>query len=274
MAGVMERQHLLGDDAAPTPLERVLSESLDKLPSLMPGVESLRGFKFNPPDQIVPYLIAEYGLNEIADYLPDLRAALLEGVAWQRLIGTPAAVHKALRWIRHDGDIEEAAFDDAKWWQFQIHLPFEVRNTDFVKPMTRLAKASKPLRSDFIRVTAGWDVRAFRLDTHQLDGGAYLDDWSGIRRTPDEPVLSLRFHQRDRVRFWPQNVVTVRYATHLTQPYRVRYDLPLRQRQGMFAALSTRLTRYSEPAIQPFRNAPFVSAPFGKPAFRAHLGLS
>jgi len=54
----MERQHLLGDDAAPTPLERVLSESLDKLPSLMPGVESLRGFKFNPPDQIVPYLVA------------------------------------------------------------------------------------------------------------------------------------------------------------------------------------------------------------------------
>ena len=134
----MERQHLLGDDAAPTPLERVLSESLDKLPILMPGVESLRGFKFNPPDPIIPYLIAEYGLNEIADYLPDLRAVLREGVAWQRLIGTPAAIHKALRWINHDGDIEEFPATARKWWWFQVHLPFEPTTTQFLLPTTRL----------------------------------------------------------------------------------------------------------------------------------------
>src|SRR5690606_8271555 len=109
-------------------------------------------FKFNPPDQIVPYLVAEYGLNEIADYLPDLRAVLREGVSWQRLIGTPAAVHKALRWISHDGDIEEFPARKRKWWWFQVHLPFEVRNPDFVRPMTQLVKASKPLRSEFARV--------------------------------------------------------------------------------------------------------------------------
>jgi len=269
---LIERHHHQPQNA--NRYERAMSESLDRGPELVPSIEALHAFKFNPPDQIVPYLIAEYGLTEIEDFIRDPREILKEGIQWQRLIGTPAAMHKALRWIRHDGDIEEAAFDDAKWWQFQIHLPFEVRNTDFVKPMTRLAKASKPLRSDFIRVTAGWDVRAFRLDTHQLDGGAYLDDWSGVRRTPDEPVLSLRYHHRDRIRFWPQDVVKARSATHLTQPYRVRYNLPTRQRQGMFAALSTRLTRYSEPAIQPFQNAPFISASFGKPAFRAHLGLS
>lgn len=269
---MVDRSALLPSNA--TALETAISESMDRTPEIGPGVVALRGFKYNPSDEIVPYLVAEYGLQEIADFIPDLRLLLSRGVAWQRIIGTPSAVHTALRWINHDGDIEESSFDDAKWWQFQIHLPFEVRNTGFVKPMTRLVTASKPLRSDFIRVTAGWDVRAFRLDTHQLDGGAYLDDWSGIRRTPDEPVLSLRFHHRDRIRFWRQDIVKARYAAHLNQPYRIRYDLPMRQRQGMFAALSTRLTRYSEPAIQPFQNAPFVSASFGKPAFRAHLGLS
>ncbi|KAB2682967.1 phage tail protein [Brucella pseudintermedia] len=270
----MERQHLLGDDAAPTPLERVLSESLDKLPSLMPGVESLRGFKFNPPDQIVPYLVAEYGLNEIADYLPDLRAVLREGVSWQRLIGTPAAVHKALRWINHDGDIEEFPAKKRKWWWFQVHLPFEVRNTDFVRPMTQLVKASKPLRSEFARVTAGWDVRAFQLNKHRLNGDAFLNNWSGIRRSPGEPVLSLRVNQNVRTKFWPAPFVRVRTITVVTSFVRATYQLPLRQRISIFVASAGVLARYSDPAIQTFQNAPFVHDRFGKPASRAHIGFS
>lgn len=270
----MDRQHLLGDDAAPTSLERVLSESLDKLPQLLEGVAALRGFKFNPPDSVVPYLVAEYGLNEIADFLPDLRTALQEGIVWQRLIGTPAALHRALRWINHDGDIEEFPATKRKWWWFQVHLPFEVRNTNFVRPMTQLVKASKPLRSEFARVTSGWDVRAFQLNKHRLNCDAFLNDWSGIRRATGEPVLSLRVNQRVVTKFWPAPFVRVRVHTDITSFVRTTYQLPLHQRISIFVSSAGVIARYSEPAIQTFQNAPFVNDRFGKPASRAHIGFS
>ena len=268
----MERQHLLGDDAAPTPLERVLSESLDKLPSLMPGVESLRGFKFDPPDKIVPYLVAEYGLNEIADYLPDLRAVLREGVGWQRLIGTPAAVHKALWWINHDGDIEEFPAKARKWWWFQIHLPFEVRNTDFVRPMTQLVKASKPLRSEFARVTSGWDVRAFRLNEHRLNGGAGLNNWSGKQRAPGEPVLSLRVNQARRVTVPTGGRVDVKAIQHVLMVRTVRIGVPIRQPSASFASTAAIRINYQNPATVTYQNAPFVNKPFGTPVPRVQTG--
>ncbi|WP_425292028.1 phage tail protein [Brucella anthropi] len=248
-----------------------MSESLDRAPELVPAIESLHAFKYNPPDQIVPYLIAEYGLTEIEDYIKDPRQVISEGLIWQRLIGTPAAVHRALRWIQFDGDIEEAPFDDAKWWQFQIHLAFEVQNTNFVRPMASLVQASKPLRSQFVRVTSGWDVRAFRLDTDQLDGEAYLDDWSGIRRADDEPILSLRVHTREHVRLWP-DVVPVRTTNWITRSSHSVLGLKL-PHHGSFASISVAPAKFTEPAIQPFRNASFSSARFGVPSSRAHSGL-
>ncbi|MFI3903770.1 phage tail protein [Ochrobactrum sp. S1502_03] len=268
----MEPQHLLGDDAAPTPLERVLSESLDNLPVLMPGVQALRGFKFNPPDSVVPYLIAEYGLNEIADFLPDLRTALREGILWQRLIGTPAALHRALRWINHDGDIEEFQATKRKWWWFQVHLPFEVRNTDFVRPMTQLVKASKPLRSEFARVTSGWDVRAFQLNKHRLNGDAFLNDWSGIRRSPHEPVLSLRVNRRQRVIVPTGGRVVVHHTQHILMVRSVALNIPRNQPATRFAATAAVRVDYRNRATVPFQNAPFVNQPFGAPVPRIQTG--
>lgn len=268
----MERQHLLGDDAAPTPLERALSESLDKLPSLMPGVESLRGFKFNPPDQIVPYLVAEYGLNEIADYLPDLRAVLREGVSWQRLIGTPAAVHKALRWINHDGDIEEFPAKKRKWWWFQVHLPFEVRNTDFVRPMTQLVKASKPLRSEFARITAGWDIRAFQLNKHRLNGDAFLNNWSGVRRSPDQPVLSLRVNLKHTVIAPTGGRVVIRDTQHVTMVRKIASGVSISQPSARLAAMAAQRVDYRNRATVAFQNASFVNQPFGAPVPRVQTG--
>lgn len=251
-----------------------MSESLDRRPELMPAIEALHAFKFNPPDQIIPYLIAEYGLTEIEDFIRDPREILHQGIIWQRLIGTPAAIHSALRWINHDGDIEEFPAKKRKWWWFQVHLPFEVRNTDFVRPMTQLVKASKPLRSEFARVTSGWDVRAFILNKHRLNGDAFLNDWSGVRRAPDEPVLSLRVNQRENTKFWPRPFVRVRVGTSITSFVPTRYQLPLRQRISIFVASAGAIARYSEPAIQMFQNAPFVNERFGKPASRAHIGFS
>jgi len=268
----MEQQHLLGDDAAPTSLERVLSESLDNLPVLLPGADALRGFKFNPPDSVVPYLIAEYGLNEIADYLPDLRTVLQEGIIWQRLIGTPAALHRALRWINHDGDIEEFPATRRKWWWFQVHLPFEVRNTNFVKPMTQLVKASKPLRSEFARVTSGWDVRAFQLNKHRLNGDAFLNDWSGVRRIVGEPVLSLRVNHKHRVIVPTGGRVVVERTQHILMVRNVAVRIPVSQPSARLAATAAIQVDYRNRATVSFQNAPFVNQPFGTPVPRVQTG--
>ena len=268
----MDRQHLLGDDAAPTPLERVLSESLDNLPVLLQGVESLRGFKFNPPDSVVPYLVAEYGLNEIADYLPDLRLVLKEGIQWQRLIGTPAAIHKSLQWINHDGDIEEFSAFARKWWWFQIHLPFEPRNTQFLQPLTRLVMASKPLRSEFARLTAGWDVRAFRLNEHRLNGDAGLNTWSGIRKEPGGPVVSIRVNHRKQVIVPTGGRVEVNAIQNVELVRTVRAGIPTSQLSARFASLAAVRVDYRNPATVAFQNAPFVHQSFGAPVPRVQTG--
>ncbi len=247
-------------------------KSLDKLPILMPGVESLRGFKFNPPDPIIPYLIAEYGLNEIADYLPDLRAVLREGVAWQRLIGTPAAIHKALRWINHDGDIEEFPATARKWWWFQVHLPFEPTTTQFLLPTTRLVQSSKPLRSEFARLTAGWDVRAFRLNEHRLNGGAGLNTWSGTRKEPGDPVVSIRVNHRKQIVVPTGGRVDVKDVQHIETVRTVQSIIPVSQLSARFASLAAVRVEYRNRATVAFQNAPFVHQPFGAPVPRVQTG--
>lgn len=255
-----------------TALEKALAQSTDLTQELSPGIVELRGFKHNPLEQIVPYLVHEYGLAEIAEYLPNLRDVISDGIAWQRLIGTPAALHKALGWINHDGDIEEFDPKATKWWWFQVHLPFEPRNTQFVRPMTHLVKASKPLRSEFARVTAGHDVRAFRLNTHRLNGGAFLNDWSGVRRVESEPVLSLRVHRQERVN-GPMNgkvQIDAVQVVHYHRPTVV--NIPRHNPVYRLAAAVAVQTNYQNRATVTYQNAPYVHSRFGVPVPRVQTG--
>ncbi|MGL9759672.1 MAG: phage tail protein, partial [Wolbachia sp.] len=59
---------------------------------------NVRGFKFNPKDEILPWLVEEYGLEEILRWAKDKRKAIKEGVEFQRLRGTPASLKIALKW--------------------------------------------------------------------------------------------------------------------------------------------------------------------------------
>lgn len=265
-----ERIALLPSNA--TALEKAFSEALDRSPELSPGIVELRGFKFHPVDSVIPYLVAEYGLAEIAEYLPNLREVIREGIQWQRLIGTPAAIHKSLGWINHDGDIEELEPIKRKWWWFQVHLPFEVRNTNFVTPMTHLVKASKPLRSEFARVTAGWDVRAFQLNKHRLNGGAYLNDWSGKRRADGEPVLSLRASRRSLVIVPTDGKVKVRKAQVVHLHRLTDLAVPITNPVYRLAAASASRTNYQNASTVTFQNAPFVHRRFGAPVPRVQTG--
>ncbi len=264
-----ERSALLPSNM--TFLEKSFSEALDRSPEISLGIVELRGFKFHPIDKVIPYLVSEYGLSEIAEYLPELRTVISDGIKWQRLIGTPAAIHKALGWINHDGDIEEFPAKASKWWWFQVHLPFEVSNTDFVRPVTHLVKASKPLRSEFARVTAGHDVRAFRLNKHRLNGDAGLNNWSGIKRSDDEPVLSLRVNRRQPVyALLGGGVVKRRQHVSMIRP--VNLGMPTRQQGAILISGSARHIDLNNPATVPFRNSPFKNQPFGKPSLIVQRG--
>lgn len=260
----MEHRHLLPNNA--TPFERSMSEAMNPTAELSPAIVTLRGFKFDPPDAIVPYLIREYGLTEIEDYLPDLRTVLAEGIIWQRLRGTPAALHRALGWIGHDGVIEENAPTRFKWWWFQVHLPDPRRSSAFVTPMIGLTRASKPLRSEFARVTAGYDKRGFILDTHKLNGGALLNSWSGVRRAAGEPVLSLRWNHPAPVFDVPiyEPLIAVRQAiTHVAQ---LSAGPATTQKSSFPQELTFTAADYSDPKTVPFSNAPFSeTSNFGAP---------
>ena len=264
-----ERSALLPSNM--TFLEKSFSEALDRSPKISPGVVELRGFKFHPIDKVIPYLVAEYGLSEIAEYIPDLRTVISDGIKWQRIIGTPAAIHKALGWINHDGDIEEFPAKANKWWWFQVHLPFEVRNTDFVRPITHLVKASKPLRSEFARVTAGHDVRAFRLNKHRLNGDAGVNNWSGIKRSDAEPVLSLRVNRRQHV-YALQGGGIIKRTQHIEMIRPVNLGMPTRQKGAILISGSARHIDLNNPATAPFRNSPFNNQPFGKPSLIVQRG--
>ena len=192
----MDRQHLLGDDAAPTKLERALSSSLDNLPVLLPGAAALRGFKFNPSDSILPYLIIEYGLEEIEEFFPVRREVISEGVAWRRLVGTPAAVHKALRWIGCQASIEEEWIGRRKWNTFQLRFPtLPASDRPDLERIEKIAEISTPLRSRFRRGVHLYDAGALIADFSRLDD-SMLERESGVAITPAGTLWSFgRVHE-------------------------------------------------------------------------------
>ncbi|OKP66773.1 phage tail protein [Ensifer adhaerens] len=264
----MLRRHLQANNSEP--FERALSETMDRSPDIDPGIKALRGFKFNPPDHIVPYLIVEYGLTEIEDYLPDPRTVLVEGILWQRLRGTPAALHRALSWIGHDGALEENPPARCKWWWFQVHLPFEVRSSAFARPMTALANASKPLRSEFARVTSGYDKRAFLLNGHRLNGGGLLNSWSGVRKDVDGPVLSLRHHHRASAELGIGDGA-FQYASRLRHTYLVDAAASVSVWSSM--SVSNAPVVIDTRVHVPFQNGAFLNRRFGEPSPRVQSGF-
>ena len=101
----MTADHLLPANA--TPLEQALSLSTDALSRLALPADAIRQFKTDPTDPLLPWLIWEYGLGELLPYLPEPRQAIAEGILWQRLRGTPAALSTALSWIGMSASVEQ-----------------------------------------------------------------------------------------------------------------------------------------------------------------------
>lgn len=188
------RQALLPSNA--TALETALSEALDRTPELSPGIVALRGFKFDPNDSILPYLIIEYGLEEIEEFFPVRREIIAEGVAWRRLVGTPAAVHKALRWIGYQASIEEEWIGRRKWNTFQLRFPsLPAADRPDLERIEKIAEISTPLRSRFRRGVHLYDAGALIADYSRLDD-CMIERESGVSITPAGTLWSFgRVHE-------------------------------------------------------------------------------
>ncbi|WP_265034121.1 phage tail protein [Wolbachia endosymbiont (group B) of Phalera bucephala] len=148
----------------------------------------IKGFKFNLKEETLPWLIEEYELGEILRWIKDKRKAVVEGVKFQRLRGTPASLKIALKWanIEDITIIEEPS--GKHFFELQIGIK-DVPNDFFVDAVVELAKLSLPARSRLMRIfNDHYNVDRFILDENFF--GNLLSDYSGIKIEKDGPVLS------------------------------------------------------------------------------------
>ncbi|MBD0392060.1 phage tail protein [Wolbachia endosymbiont of Pentalonia nigronervosa] len=149
---------------------------------------SIRGFKFNLKDEILPWMIEEYGLEEILLWVKDKKKAIKEGVEFQRLRGTPASLKIALKWANID-DITIIEEPPGKhFFELQIGIQ-DVPNDFFVDAVIELAKLSLPARSRLMRIFNDlYNAQRFMLDESIF--GDLLSDYSGVKVAKEGPVLS------------------------------------------------------------------------------------
>ncbi|WP_264685664.1 MULTISPECIES: phage tail protein [unclassified Wolbachia] len=148
----------------------------------------IKGFKFNLKEETLPWIIEEYGLEEILRWVKDRRKAIVEGVKFQRLRGTPASLKIALKWANIE-DIKIIEEPPGKhFFELQIGIK-DVPNNFFVDAVVELAKLSLPARSRLMRIfNDHYNVDRFILDESLF--GSLLSDYSGRKVEKDGPVLS------------------------------------------------------------------------------------
>lgn len=160
-----------------TPLAITL-EDVVSLEGRLAGIEAITGAKPDAITAFLPWLIWEYGLGELMPYLPEPRQAIREGVAWQRLRGTPLALTTALGWRGFAGVSIEETGPGFNFAAFQLD-PGAVPTPDAIADLIALARLAAPARARLVRLYHDLDWRAARYDT-PLDRRCLYDDWSGV----------------------------------------------------------------------------------------------
>lgn len=150
------------------------------------SVARIRDAKYvNIPDDVLPWLIYEYNLGPISDYIADLRQVLVLGIPWQRIRGTPESIREAVSWLGYAAELDEIEeAGTSRWPDYHLGLSTAPRVAD-LRHIAYLANLSTPARGSLQRIYAFWDFRRFVLDDDLLSGGALLSDHSGIRGVID-----------------------------------------------------------------------------------------
>ncbi|WP_375648057.1 phage tail protein, partial [Bartonella sp. AA56HLJMS] len=140
------------------------------------------------PPRFLPWLIEEYGLGELTPYVPNLYDLIDQGLQWQRIRGSLAAIEMGLEWLEITARFQPAWTGRAWWNSFQLdfdQLP-ERKSLEAIEAITDL---SKSLRSDFRRGTYGYNVQAVECNMSRLDD-SMLEYESGVRLTAGGTLFS------------------------------------------------------------------------------------
>lgn len=167
---------------ASTKLERAYADAADIYAHTLDAISAMRGIKIlNPPPSFLPYLVYEYGLGELSPYVPNLYDLISDGIRWQRIRGTPAAVAKGLSWIGYTAGIEEFPTRRRHWNWFMLALD---RVRDAEEPdlfrIEGITELSTSIRSVFWRGFHGYDIRAVDW-AHRKWSGSLWGTYSGVR---------------------------------------------------------------------------------------------
>lgn len=159
---------------------RLFSEADDPIRALGVLFDDVRTGDVVTPPEFIPWLVWQYGLGELTPFVPSLNQLIDEGVRWQRIRGTPAAIAQGLTWINYAGTIEEAAARRTRWNRFQIMLN-RVRDNDTpdLARIDGIVSLSPPVRSRFSRGFRGYDIRAAET-SYQRTSGSLTSDHSGV----------------------------------------------------------------------------------------------
>lgn len=150
--------------------------------ALNPEILKVNTFKrIDIPDNILPWLDIEYGLSRLAEFVPDARTRLVQGLLFNREIGTKAAVQRASSWLGLDVDLWEEPEPTIHFPEYQLKLLSEIPVgwEQLLCKLWRLLKIAQPLRSRFKRVFNDyWNLPHFVLDSSQW--GDLLSTYSGV----------------------------------------------------------------------------------------------
>lgn len=140
------------------------------------------------PPRFLPWLIEEYGLGELTPYVPNLYDLIDQGLQWQRLRGSVAAIEMGLEWLGISARFTQAWTGRAWWNSFQLYfdkLPERIQ----LEAIEAITDLSKSLRSDFRRGIMGYDVQATEGNMSRLDD-SLLDFESGVHITTGNTLFS------------------------------------------------------------------------------------
>ncbi|WP_208434615.1 phage tail protein [Bartonella taylorii] len=169
--------------------ERCLAEAMAFEPHVKTALEEIPRTKFiTRPPSWLPSLIDEYGLQELSPYFSNLYDLIDQGLAWQNIRGSLAAIELGLEWLQITARFVPAWTGRAWWNSFQLYfdqLP-ERKSLEAIEAITDL---SKSLRSDFHRGVMGYDVQAVECNMSRLDD-SMLEYESGVRLTAGGTLFS------------------------------------------------------------------------------------
>ncbi|EJF86228.1 phage tail protein [Candidatus Bartonella washoeensis] len=169
--------------------ERCLAEAMAFDPQVKSTLEEIPRAKFiTRPPSWLPSLIDEYGLQELSPYFSNLYDLIDQGLAWQNIRGSLAAIEMGLEWLQITARFTPAWTGRAWWNSFQLYFDKLPERTQ-LEAIEAIVKLSKSLRSDFRRGVTGYDVQAMEGNMSRLDD-SLLERESGLCITAGGTLFS------------------------------------------------------------------------------------